>query len=154
MIFQVAIAANKSEMNTKRLIPYLIILAIFLSPGCGGNVRLGGHVRFSDDNSPLSTGTVFFETDTYLARGELRPDGSFDVGSLSPRDGITPGKYRVYIIGATKDIGDDKAGLPILEPLIDEKFTSAQTSGLEIEIDKSRRNFDIVVDRYVPSKKI
>ena len=130
----------------------VVLLAVSLS-GCGENVRLQGKVTFSDDNSPLTGGAVYFETDDYVARGELKPDGSYQVGSLSSRDGILPGTYRVYITGATRDVGVDKDGMPISESLIDGKYASGTTSGLEIDVTNETRRFDIVVDRPATAKK-
>ncbi|MDR1963644.1 MAG: hypothetical protein LBQ50_07685 [Planctomycetaceae bacterium] len=128
-------------------------LTLLLFSGCGDKVGLGGKVTFSDDGSPLVTGTVCFETDTYLARGTLKPDGSYVVGSLSEKDGLPPGNYRVYISGAEKEIGQDREGMAIMEPLIDAKFASGSTSELSLEVTSSTKTFDIKVDRYVPTKK-
>ncbi|MDR2706705.1 MAG: hypothetical protein LBC02_13070 [Planctomycetaceae bacterium] len=128
-------------------------LTLLLLVGCGDKVGLGGKVTFSDDGSPLGTGTVCFETETYLARGTLKADGSYVVGSLSEKDGLPAGTYRVYISGAEKEIGQDKEGMAIMEPLIDTKFSSGSTSGLSIDVTASTKTFDIKVDRYVPPKK-
>lgn len=135
---------------------------IFLS-GCSGNVGMGGKVTFSDDGSPLTTGTVCFTTDTFLAQGTIQPDGTYTVGSESIKDGIPPGKYRVYITGAQKEVGQSEgqkladghvdSGNPVYEPLIDLKYGTAATSGIEVEVMSSQKNYDIVVDRYDPNAK-
>ncbi|MDR0609836.1 MAG: hypothetical protein LBG58_06980 [Planctomycetaceae bacterium] len=128
-------------------------LTILLLTGCGDKVGLSGKVTFSDDGSPLSVGTVCFETDTFLARGTLKADGSYVVGSLSEKDGLPAGSYKVYISGAEQEIGQDKEGMALMEPLIDTKFSSASSSGLSIDVTASTKTFDIKVDRYVPPKK-
>jgi hypothetical protein len=128
-------------------------LTLLLLVGCGDKVGLGGKVTFSDDGSPLGTGTVCFETDTYLARGTLKTDGSYVVGSLSEKDGLPAGTYRVYISGAEKEIGQDKEGMAIMEPLIDTKFSIGSTSGLSVDVTASKKTFDFKVDRYVSPKK-
>jgi hypothetical protein len=128
-------------------------LTLLLLVGCSDKVGLGGKVTFSDDGSPLSTGTVCFETDTYLARGTLKADGSYVVGSLTENDGLPAGTYRVYISGAEKETGQDKEGMPIMEPLIDTKYSSASMSELTLDVTNATKTFDIKVDRYVPSKK-
>ena len=135
---------------TKNSIFFALSLSLVLLTGCGDKVGLKGKATFNDDGSPVPTGTVCFETDTYLARGDLKPDGTFTVGSLTANDGIPPGKYRVYISGAQKSIGQDKEGMDLYESLIDEKFASGTTSGITIDVTPSTKNLDIKVDRYVP----
>ncbi|MDR1270884.1 MAG: hypothetical protein LBK82_15320 [Planctomycetaceae bacterium] len=131
---------------------FSLLLALLLLSGCSDKVGLGGKVTFSDDGSPLGTGTVCFETDTYLARGTLKADGSYVVGSLSEKDGLPAGNYRIYVSGAEKEIGQDKDGMSIMEPLIDPKFSSGSTSGLSLDVTASTKSFDFKVDRYVPKK--
>ena len=137
----------------KNSILFALSLSLLVLAGCGDKVGLRGKATFLDDGSPVPTGTVCFETDTYLARGDLRPDGTFTVGSLKANDGLPAGKYRVYISGAQKSIGQDKDGMDIYESLIDEKYASGSTSGIEIEVTPSTKNIDVKVDRYVPKKK-
>ena len=137
----------------KNSIFFALSLSLLMLAGCGDKVGLRGKATFTDDGSPVPTGTVCFETDTYLARGDLKPDGTFVVGSLKANDGLPPGKYRVYISGAQKSIGQDKEGMDIYESLIDEKFASGSTSGITIDVTASTKNLDVKVDRYVPKKK-
>lgn len=119
-----------------------IIVAIVLSSGCGKNVPLKRNVRFSDDDSPLTRGTVFFETETFQAHGQIQNDGTFVVGSEHPGNGLPPGIHRVGIIGAVEGEGLD-AGYSLIDP----KLTSPYTSGIVLEVDASTRRYDIKVDR-------
>jgi len=129
-------------------------LLLLVLAGCGPNVGLKGKATFRDDGSPVPVGTVCFETDSYLARGDLKPDGTFTVGSLKQNDGLPPGKYRVYISGAQKSIGKDEGtGMEKYESLIDLKFASGTTSGIEIDVTPATKTIDVVVDRYDPTKK-
>ena len=122
----------------------LFTLTLLLLAGCNsGNVGLTGKVTFSDDGSPLPVGSVCFTTDTYFARGDLKPDGTFVVGSLKSNDGLLPGTYRVHILGAEKEIGPET-----YESLIDKKFASGATSGITLNVTASTKHFEIVVDRY------
>jgi hypothetical protein len=131
----------------------LVILAV---SGCGKNVGLSGKVTFSDDNSPLTFGEVCFRTDTFLARGKLKKNGTYTVGSLTETDGIPPGIYQVYITGAVNEIGLVNIGTnketTLVEQLIDEKYGNPEKSGLTVEIKKTT-TFNIQVDRYIPKKK-
>jgi hypothetical protein len=135
---------------------FFLLLIILVISGCGKNVGLSGKVTFSDDNSPLTFGEVCFRTDTFLARGTLKNDGTYTVGSLTKTDGIPPGVYQVYITGAVKELGLVNIGTnketTIIEQLIDEKYGNPEKSGLTVEVKKST-TFNIQVDRYVPKKK-
>lgn len=103
---------------------------------------------FSDDGSPVPIGTVMMSTGTYLARADLKPDGTFVVGSLKETDGLPAGTYRVSIAGAKKIIGHTASGDDILESLIDEKFEDRDTSDITIEVTSSTKFIEITVDRY------
>ena len=137
--------------------------------GCSQNVQFGGRVTFSDDGSPLTQGTVCFETDTFLARGELNKNGYYDLGSLKLKDGIPKGEYRIYIVGAESvedapsvPVPDGQAGHlvtsrysgtmgdKIITSLIDQKYQSSKTSGLTVTIDGMSKTFDFRVERYKP----
>ena len=128
----------------KKLICALFV--VILLTGCGSNLKLGGKVVFPD-GKPLETGTIIFSSDSVLARAYLKADGTYDVGSLSEKDGLPPGKYKVYITGAVKVAGKRKVTLTggeggtttegeedILESLIHEKYLSRDTTPLEIEV--------------------
>jgi len=136
---------------TKNSIIFSLSLALLLVVGCGGGGKVGmsGKVVYSDDKSPLPMGTVYLETDSFLARGTIRSDGTFDVGSLGEKDGLPPGTYRVSIRDASKPIGQDANGDPIYEPLIDPN----SITGLTVEITSTTRDFVIEVDRYAPTRR-
>lgn len=142
----------------------LILLSVIL--GCGSNVKFGGRVTFSDDGSPLTTGMVCFESDSFLARGPLNQDGYYDLGSLVLNDGIPKGEYRVYVSGAeavedveikqvpgqaghvTRPSMSGTMAGQTFTPLIDVKYSSGKTSGLTVNIDGTSKKFDFQVDRY------
>ena len=130
----------------KNSISTALVLSLLLLIGCGGNVTVTGKVVFSDDGSPLTVGTVCFASNGSLARGDIQPDGTFTVGTLGERDGLPPGTYSVYILGASRIIGSADAGID--EQLIDLKHTSPDTSGKKVEITSSIRDFVIEVDRF------
>ena len=127
----------------------LIVVCLFgivIVSGCGnGNVRL---VTYSDNGEPLEVGTVALTNGAIQARGEIGKDGKYVIGSLAAGDGLPPGEYKVYVAGAVKLLSEPKED-EIVEtaPLIDEKFTTPNTSGLTLNVDASTRKFDFQVDR-------
>jgi hypothetical protein len=138
-----------------RICVSILLILLPLCGGCGPNVGLGGKVTFSDDGSPLAVGSVVFLKGSLISRGDLQPNGTYVVGSLSDKDGLPPGTYMVYVSGAEKIIippgkTEDDA---YREPLIDSKFTQPETSGLTLEVTKSTKKFDFQVDRYAKKKK-
>jgi hypothetical protein len=143
------------------LLPFLMII-LFIA-GCDTKQRLTGKVTFSD-GKPLQYGTIYFTSETYLSRATLRNDGTYDVGSLGNKDGLPPGTYKVYIVGAVTDgeavlvtdsvapaVGDDNTTTPSqsytypIIPLIDNKFTKPETTPLEIIIPGAK-TFDFFVE--------
>ena len=134
--------------KSKDVVCFLLTVLVLFFGGCGGgNVSLNGHVVFSDDGSPLTTGTVCFVTETMLARGTLDAGGKYTVGTNGQRDGLLPGTYRVYILGAQREIGTDENNMSIDEPLIDEKYMNPETSGLQVTVDRRTGQYDIRVER-------
>jgi len=120
--------------------------------GCSPNVGLKGKVTFSDDGSPLTAGTVVFKKGNLISRGQIKPDGTFIVGSMKESDGLAPGSYMVYITGAVREtIPADDQYEALIEPLIAPKFTKSESSGIAIEITRTTRTFEFQVDRYVPT---
>ncbi|MGL4595475.1 MAG: hypothetical protein ACRCUY_12185 [Thermoguttaceae bacterium] len=116
--------------------------------GCAKNLPMGGKVTFDDDQSPLTAGMVFFATDTFQARGLIQPDGTYQLGSVTQKDGLPPGTYQVYVAGASVEDPRAKPGdtTPPLQ-LIDAKYESSTTSGLSVNVDGSTRKFDFSVTR-------
>lgn len=132
---------------------FLLLSALLLFLGCSnGNVGLSGKVTFSDDGSPLTAGTVNFESATHLCRGAVKQDGSYTVGAIKENDGLPAGSYKISITEATVEKGYDKNNMPIFENLIDEKYTSGATSGLSLEVTPSVHKFDFKVERPAAKK--
>lgn len=137
-------------VDTMKLYKYgpFCVLLIACLVGCSDNVKMGGKVVFSDNDESLGVGTVCFQQPGFLARGELRPDGTYDIGSTSEKNGLPAGVYSVYVTGADAMTQDEKSGMTTLTPLIDERFANPATSGLSFEVTDRTRRFDFKVDRY------
>lgn len=130
----------------KNSVLFVLSLALLTLVGCGSDkVGLSGKVIFLDDGSPVPTGRVIFVTNSFQAYGDLQPDGTFTVSSTGENDGLPPGKYRVRIDGAQRLVDESKE---LSEPLIAEKYTNDNTSGIEIEVMTSTKGIEIKVERY------
>jgi hypothetical protein len=142
-------------MMTRKLLLPLVLVGLLFAFGCSNKVRLSGKVTFSDDGSPVPTGTVQFETDTFVAQGEINSDGTYIVGSEALADGIPKGTYRVVIFAEEMTTvetpaqrqGDLPTSTTIRTPLINSKYNSGHTSGLTFFVDGKTKKFDIKVDR-------
>ena len=140
-----------------------IILLMTLLTGCGSNVGLSGKVVFSDDKSPVPLGTVelISESGTFSARAEIKPDGTFVVGSLKEKDGLPPGKYRISVyaikttaVGTKRNSDGMEMIDSVSEYLVEPKFGNPDTSEITIDIASTVRNYEIVVDRAPPGMKV
>src|SRR5437773_3663831 len=118
----------------------LTALALFLAmaAGCGsGNTSpVRGKVAFKD-GTPLTGGLVLFRpVDEKLqvsARGDIREDGTFILGTYKEGDGAVPGKYQVAVTPPPRRKVREK---PIERPFIHPRFEQYETSGLEFEVKR------------------
>jgi hypothetical protein len=105
-----------------------------------------------EDGTPFTMGMVVFEGDAggkiVTARGELQPDGTYQLGTNKPGDGAPAGKYRV-LVAPRQDI-DSPA--PERDRPIDFRYTSFSTSGLEFEVKSGPNEFPIQVSK--PGKRL
>ncbi|HZY90490.1 MAG TPA: hypothetical protein VFE78_37050 [Gemmataceae bacterium] len=113
-----------------------VALALLLGAGgCGpklypvrGKVSLG-------DGKPVTEGMVVFERKgeekPVTARGEIQPDGSFQLSTHRPGDGAPAGTYRVLVAPRSDPNAVDKPAKP---PPFDPRYGDFKTSGLEFEV--------------------
>ena len=133
-------------MRTRSLFFLIFTVLIVMSLGCGNNVKIRGKVTFSDDQSPLTVGQVTFRNDTILARGTLKPDGTYVLGTLKEKDGIPKGTYNVTIADAHELIlqeSQNKKSLPtpVMRQLI------VPPKDLTFVVDGKQKVFNIEVER-------
>ena len=132
----------------KHLIFAILLTTVFVTGCSNGNVPLKGKVTFSDDDSPLTVGTICFENNTTMARGDLNSDGKFVVGSLRMNDGLPPGTYRVYFTNVIAPMNTNASGRAGgFEPLVAPKYLRSTTSGLEIDVTPTTKDYSITVER-------
>jgi hypothetical protein len=103
-----------------------------------------------EDGTPLAKGLVIFERfdggPALTARGDIGPDGRYELSTEKTGDGVPPGKYRVSINPLdTSDTPDEQKVLPF-----DVKYLNLKTSGLEYEVKAGVNEFPI---RLAPPAK-
>ena len=146
-------------MNRYLILTISILFSLALL-GCGKNVPLQGVVTF-EDGTLLTVGTVNFTSpENGLSRGKIQPDGTYQIGSHKDKDGLPPGKYKVYITGAAVPDGPapvsdqkDSMGNPVqkmgsVRQLIDLKYVTAEATPLVCEVPASGNRFDITVAAF------
>lgn len=88
-------------------------------PAAGSQVVFEGEV----DGKPIS------------ARGDVREDGSFEMGTYAPGDGVPPGTYRVQINPPPMVSAEAPLVLPFSS-----KYVSFHTSGIQFEVKRGQSN--------------
>ena len=142
-------------MHTNVFTFLLLSVSVSATIGCSNKVPMRGKVTFSDDQSPLTVGTVEFQSDTVLARGDLKPDGTYVMGTEKLTDGIPKGTYRVTInntmrmftpdgeimTGPPSAMGVGGRGGVVMRSFI------APMEPKTVVVDGKQREYNIVVDR-------
>jgi hypothetical protein len=124
----------------------LLVLGVL---GCGGRpYPVRGTVTL-EDGTPVTAGMVSFETKDaekpVTARGEIKPDGSYELSTYKAGDGALPGVYRVAVTPPAQS-----PDLPVTKPPYDARYTSFATSGLEFEVKPTSNEHPI---KLAPRRK-
>ena len=121
----------------------IAVFSVFLV-GCSDRVAVTGKVTYPDD-SPVQIGEVAFSDGRLVYRGNIDKNGGYKLGGVYEGDGISPGKYEVYLMGTeTMEMDENNAMKPVQH--VAQKYLSPDTSGLTCEI-KGKMTFDFKVER-------
>ncbi len=126
---------------------WAVLAAVFGAAGCGERLHpVHGKVTL-EDGKPLTRGMVVCERReggaTVTARGEIKPDGTYQLGTDRPGGGAPPGRYRTLINPMDfTDVPDEQKNLPY-----DLKYLRFETSGLEFEVKSGSNEFPIRLER-------
>jgi hypothetical protein len=129
-------------------VAYVVVLGLL---GCGQSMStVKGKVSF-DDGSPLTEGTVLFESDKgaekpVSARGIIQPDGSFVMSTINLGDGVPPGHYKVMVLALPK-IDPNLKGKPKVAPPFDPRFSDFGTSKLDFEVKSGSNDYPITLSK-------
>jgi hypothetical protein len=141
------------SVSGRRLALTAALVLLVASAGCGRRMYpVHGTVTLAD-GQPLTRGMVIFESQEdgvpVMARGEIKPDGSYQLSTEKPGDGVPPGKYRVHINPMDlSEVPDEKKNLPF-----DIKYLRAQTSGLEYEVKAGSNAFPIQLTPLISGRR-
>ena len=123
---------------------FLILGAVVFLVGCSDRVTVTGKVTYID-GSPLQAGEVAFSDGRLVYRGNIDQNGGYKLGGVHEGDGISPGMYEVYLIGAeTMETDENNVMRPV--QLVAQKYLSPDTSELTCEV-KGKMTFDFKVER-------
>jgi hypothetical protein len=125
-------------------------LFFLLCCGCQGNalglVNVDGTVKCADGTVPAGeVRTIRFEpiegsTSARAATAEIQPDGSFQMMTLKPGDGVVPGEYAVTLVIWKTYRGQ--------EPVLPAAYSRAATSPLPKAVVKSNgsNHFNFLIE--------
>jgi hypothetical protein len=131
---------------------YFLLFGLSVIAGCGQpTVQFSGTVTFSD-GSPVTFGTVNFDSGTHTFLGHIDANGRYAPGINQQGRGIPEGIYRVWLTGTETGNNVTSSDGTITQgkatPNIDAKFCQPATSGLTFEAKPNGvKTFDIVVER-------
>jgi hypothetical protein len=120
----------------------LALAAILLGAcwGCGSGsavppslIPVKGKVTYK--GQPVTKGIVRFEPDSgfgRMATGELESDGTFELTTLKPGDGVVAGEHRVTVSDFDKSLSKDRAL---------RKYGNGSNSGLKAEVTPEKNDF-------------
>jgi hypothetical protein len=133
--------------------PLLFAFAALWVAGCGGGgpgvemISVSGTVKFKDGTVPQGErAEVNFEPVAggpqqlrKVAYGEIQPDGSFEMTTVKPGDGVIAGKYKVIFVVHRTYIGQ--------ESVVPERYTKPETTPFEITVEAGMEPPAYVLER-------
>jgi len=115
--------------------------------GCGssGRVPIRGKVKFKDgsDVKALAGYQVTFQQGNESGIGDIQPDGSFSITTLSANDGVLPGKQEI-VVTPPPPVDPDK---PPPKPVIPKKYSDFGASGLTRDIAPGKGDVELELER-------
>jgi hypothetical protein len=126
----------------------MLLASLLLVAGCGGKgaYPVEGKIVYPDGTVATDLGGHMVTLESaelhVSANGEVQPDGTFKLGMFEPDDGALPGKYKASITRLLP-IGDVRPQPDVIDP----KFNSLETSGLEVTIEPKENSLTLTVER-------
>jgi hypothetical protein len=120
---------------------FFLLLCTCFALGCSNKSTVTGNVTYPD-GTPLTTGSVIFETESYRAYGIVDENGFYTLGEINPGDKIRPGTYKVKVMASS---GGGSDGEPLVHH-VDPKYANTATSGLTCNV-QGKTVFNITVEK-------
>jgi hypothetical protein len=132
-----------TQHTTRFALPLAVLMCI---AGCNRGpkmVPVTGKVLYN--GKPLEFGTIMFQPPSgQPAKGQIQTDGTFNLSTYRLNDGVVLGNHKVRVAcyesmrpGVAKGPGEASLG----KPLVPEKYTLFDTSGLTADVDEDHRDF-------------
>jgi hypothetical protein len=122
-----------------------------LAFGCGPSepptpptVPVRGKVTYQ--GQPVPKGTVTYQpTSGRPASGEIQPDGTYQLSTFGSKDGAVAGTYKIIIIANSGDPSKMPSTPGYVPPkdLVPKKYSSLETSGLEMTVSEDKTSYDL-----------
>ncbi len=147
----VATEEYRSEVSSLSKSLFLALLCVLGATGCSRAPRayqVQGTVAFPD-GKPVHVGTIELRSRTQpvQARGQIATDGTFTLTTYEPGDGAIEGLHDCVIVQMVM-VEELPSHKPSGYGLIDPKYASYKTSGLEVSINAKEQNqVNLVVER-------
>jgi hypothetical protein len=148
-------------MNKHQLLFPVIVALLPILSACNSHpatVPVTGTVKF-EDGTPLAGGTVEFRNVTtdiakqINARGEIGPDGKYQLTSFEPNDGAIAGEHQVCVFPPAQETPGSLDSEPPPSPL-ERKYQAYETSGLSYTVKADGKNeYNINVGKKVLGSK-
>jgi hypothetical protein len=137
-----------------RTLNHILIVAIIalLPAGCGDRMYPVRGTVTLEDGTTVSKGMIVVERmeggDPITAQGAIQSDGSYELSTTKPGDGVPPGKYRVLINAMDlSDVPDEQKDIPFHY-----KYLSFKTSDLELEVKRGSNDYPIRLTKSARKK--
>lgn len=128
----------------------LLVVLLATMSGCSENRRfpVRGRLIYEDTGLPIKelagcTVTFTSEEAGKSARGIISRDGTFQLTSLTPNDGLAPGIYRVFI---TQPRSQPERGV-FYDPIVDPVYEDPSASGLTYEVKELSNSVTLTLRR-------
>lgn len=138
-------------MRRLRYTPPLLVGLLVV--GCGGMGQVDGKVVWADGKpaGDLAGSLVVFESAEMKisARGNIRPDGTFVIGTNAADDGAPVGEYEVAVM----EHRAAPEGQPVPPAKMDLKHSNLKTSGLKVTVKSGMNPVTLTLERAAGKKK-
>jgi hypothetical protein len=127
---------------------------VALVSGCGSSLcPINGKLQWKDGSpaKELAGGQVVFEQAEKRTSsiGVIKPDGTFEMTTLKPGDGVPSGHHQVAILEHRPNA--NAGGTQLVPAKLDLKYADLNSSGLEVDIHPGKNEVSFTLDRVAGS---